>query len=55
MEFAVVTAGLLALIAGLAALWHGLESGLVVQHALAAASHHLAGVPVPFLADIFRY
>lgn len=55
MEFAVVTAALTGLIVGLAALWHGFEGGMVVRHALAAASHHLAGVPVPFLADIFRY
>lgn len=50
-----ITAALLAVVVGLAALWHGFGDGMVVQHALAAASHHLVGVPAPFLADIFRY
>lgn len=55
MEFAVITAGVLALLVGLGALWHGLDGGMLVRHAQAAASHHLSGVPAPFIADIFRY
>lgn len=45
----------LALVIGLGALWHFLGDGTPIEHALAAASHHINGVPVPFLADIFRY
>lgn len=55
VEYAVITAGVVALIAGLGAVWHGLESGLVTSHALASASHHLSGVPASFVVDIFRY
>lgn len=55
VEFAVITGALVAILAGLGALWHGLEGGLLVSHALASASHHLSQVPLPFVADIFRY
>lgn len=55
VEFAIITAGLLAFVIGLGALWHALDSGLLVEHALVAASHHLVDVPAAFLADIFRF
>lgn len=40
VEYVVVLAGLLCVIAGLGALLDAFDSGLVVRHALAAASHH---------------
>lgn len=55
VEFAIITAGLLALVVALGVLWNALNSGLLIEHALAAASHHLVQVPAAFLADIFRY
>lgn len=55
VEFAIITAGLLALIVGLGAFWRALDSGLFIEHALAAASHHFLDVPAAFLADIFRF
>lgn len=55
VEYALIMGAFLALVISLAALWHLFGEGTPVQHALAAASHHVSGVPIPFLADIFRY
>lgn len=55
VEFAVITSGFVALIVALGLFWHALGDGLLVEHALAAASHHLQGVPIPNIADVFRY
>ncbi len=50
-----MTAGFLALTAALAAMWHMLDSGLIVEHALSVASHHLQLVAPAAVADIFLY
>ena len=55
VEFAVVTAGFLAATAALASLWHALGDGLLVQHALAVASHHIQAVAPVTIVDIFLY
>ena len=55
VEFAVVTAGFLALSAALAALWKVFGDGVVVEHALAVASHHIQAVFPTTVADIFLY
>ena len=55
VEFAVVTAGFLALLVGLGTFVNMLGDGVIIQHALASASHHLQDVPAPFIADVFRY
>lgn len=55
VEYALVLAAFLALIIALGALWHFFSDGAPLHHALASASHHVSGVPLPFLADIFRY
>lgn len=55
VEFALITAGFLALIVTLGLLWHVFSDGLATQHVLSAASHHLKGIPAPNIADIFRY
>lgn len=54
VEYAVVLAGLLCVVAGLAALQDAFGSGLVTEHALAAASHHVEG-SVGGLLDVFAY
>ena len=41
VEYVVVLAAFACLVAGLGALWRVFESGMVVDHALLAASHHL--------------
>ena len=55
VEFALVTAGLLAVIVACGALWRSFEGGLFVEHALTAASHHVQGVAPGAVADVFLY
>lgn len=55
VEFAVVLFGFLALATALGVLWRSLESGLLVQHALQSASHHLETVVPGVIADVFLY
>lgn len=55
VEFAVVCAALICVGAGLAALLHLFDKGLVVQHALASASHHLASGDAGAWGDILAY
>ena len=55
VEFAVVTAGFLALTVALATLWHAFGDGLLVEHALAVASHHIQSVAPATITDIFLY
>lgn len=54
VEFAVVTAAVLAVVIGLGALWRAFESGMFVEHALAAASHHVQGA-IGALVDVFMF
>lgn len=55
VEFALVTAGLLAVIVACGALWRSFEGGLFVEHALIAASHHVQGAAPGAVADVFLY
>ena len=55
VEFAVVTAGFLSATIALSLLWHALGDGLLVEHALAVASHHIQAVLPTTIADIFLY
>lgn len=55
VEFAVVTAAFLCVTFGLAAMWRAFGSGMVVEHALAVASHHVQAVAPAAIADIFLY
>ena len=55
VEFAVVTAGFMALLAALAVIWHALDSGLVIDHVLAIASHHIQTVAPATISDLFLY
>lgn len=55
VEFALVAAAFLVISLGLAALWGAFDGGLLVQHALQAASHHVGGVMPGNIADIFLY
>lgn len=48
-------AGFLALTVALSALWHAIGDGLFVEHALAAASHHVQGAAPGTIADVFLY
>lgn len=55
MEFAIVTAAFLALLAALGALWRMLGTGLIIEHALAVASHHIQSAAPAAIVDIFLY
>ena len=55
VEFAVVMAGFLAVTVALGALWHALSDGLLVEHALVVASHHIQAVAPVTIVDIFLY
>lgn len=55
VEFALVTAGLLATIVACGALWQSFEGGLFVEHALMSASHHIQGASLGAVADVFLY
>lgn len=55
VEFAVVTAGFLSVTVALSLLWHAFGDGMLVEHALAVASHHIQAVLPTTVADIFFY
>ena len=55
VEFAVVMAGFLAVTVALGAFWRALSDGLLVEHALAVASHHIQAVAPVTIVDIFLY
>ena len=54
MEFALVTAAFLAMVIAGGVVWRTFSGGILVDHALTAASHHvLSGLKV--MADVFSY
>lgn len=55
VEFAVIMTGFMSLTVALAAVWHALGDGLLVEHALAVASHHIQMVAPATIMDIFLY
>ena len=55
VEFAVITAGFLAMMLALSAVWHAIGDGLLVDHAIAVASHHLQTAALATVSDIFLY
>ena len=55
VEFAIVTAGFLAATIALGTIWHAFGDGILVDHALAVASHHIQAVAPTTVADIFLY
>lgn len=55
VEFAIVTAGFLAATVALGAMWRVFGGGVMVEHALAVASHHTQAVAPTTLADLFLY
>lgn len=55
VEFAIVMAGFLVIVVTLGLLWRAFEGGLFIEHALAAASHHVQGVSLGTITDVFLY
>lgn len=55
VEYAVILFAFLAMVAGLGAMWHAFDSGLLVEHALQSASHHVSSAAPGAFADVFMY
>lgn len=55
VEYAVVLAGVMCVILGLAALWRLVDMGALVEHALMSASHHLQMTAAGSIADVFAF
>ncbi|MEG0620234.1 MAG: hypothetical protein RR866_04355 [Raoultibacter sp.] len=55
VEFVIIFAAFLALCLACGVLWRALEEGLLVQHALQCASHHVESVIPGVIADVFLY
>ncbi len=55
VEYAIVFAAFLALVLGLGTMADLFQSGLVVEHALQSASHHLKNVATGAWADVLLY
>ncbi|MCI8424174.1 MAG: hypothetical protein HFJ72_00710 [Adlercreutzia sp.] len=54
VEYALVTAAFICIVAAGAALWRALSSGLFVEKGLLAASHHVQGA-AGWLADVLSF
>ncbi len=55
VEFAIVTGGFLIIATAFGLLWRALGSGLFVEHALSAASHHVDGAALGALSDVLLF
>ena len=55
VEFALVAVAFLMVALGLGALWRGISAGMLVEHALACASHCVQGALPRSLADAALY
>lgn len=55
VEFALVAAAFLAVIAGLGALWRLASGGALIEHALATASHCVESASPQAMADVLLY
>lgn len=55
VEFALVTAGLLAVVIAFGVLWRAVGGGVLVQHALASASHHLGSLFAGAATDVLLF
>ncbi len=55
VEYAVVLAAFLALVVGLGVMSRFMGSGVILDHALQSASHHLQNVATGAWIDVFLY
>lgn len=55
LEYALVLFAFLSMVAGVSAVWHLLEAGKPVEHALQGASHHVSSVAPGAFSDVFMY
>lgn len=55
VEYAVVLAAVIAMVAGFGAFWHFFDLGAPVTHALQSASHHIQSAAAGAIGDVFMY
>lgn len=55
VEYAVVLAAFLALMVGLGVMGRFMSDGMIIDHALQSASHHLQEVAAGAWSDVFLY
>ena len=55
VEYALVLFAFLGVIAGLGLLGNVLDAGVLIEHALQSASHHLSSAAPGALSDVFMY
>lgn len=55
LEYALVMVGFLSVVAALASLWRVLDGGVLVEHALMSASHHVQAVAPGVATDVFLF
>ena len=55
VEFCLASAVMLCIVLGLSLVWRAFSSGVFVEHAVTAASHHVQGIAPGLIADIFLY
>lgn len=55
LEYALVLFAFIGVVVGLGAMWHMLDDGDPVQHALQSASHHVSSVAPGAYSDVFMY
>lgn len=55
VEFAVVLAGVFAVVLACGLLWRALDRGLFVEHALMSASHHVESGLAGAVVDVFVF
>ncbi|MEG0071288.1 MAG: hypothetical protein RR671_02820 [Raoultibacter sp.] len=55
VEFVVILAAFLVIALVLGVVWRALEEGLLVDHALQSASHHIETVVPGVISDVFLY
>lgn len=55
VEYALILAAFLAVLAAGGVVWNFLHEGTLVQHALMSASHHVQMTSLGSIADIFSY
>ena len=55
VEFAIVAAAFLIIVVVLSLFWNLGDDGVLVEHALKSASHHLKEAAIGIVGDVFSY
>ena len=53
VEFAIVTSALIVIVVALGLIWRVGDDGMLVQHAISSASHHLSEAAAGIIGDVF--